>query len=199
MHYLDFFDEISTITLYDPLSEFLGAFEKGLITFSYLDCVKMAGHSCPTVAGAYLMAQEGLKALYQGSTPTRGDIEVAFKEAKDEGVTGVMASVMTLVMGAGDEGGFKGLSGKYARNHRLHFSTPIHASVKLTRKDTQKSVLMRYDPSSIAMDPTMMKLMQACLSQIALPKEHEDFVRLWQGRVKTILTHSSEVLRLELC
>ena len=37
MHYPEFFTTTQSITLYDPLSEFLGAFEEGLITFSYLD------------------------------------------------------------------------------------------------------------------------------------------------------------------
>ncbi|WP_228448572.1 hypothetical protein [Sulfurospirillum diekertiae] len=76
MKYPTFFDTIETITLYDPLSEVLGAFEKGEIIFSYLDVVKSAGHSCPTIAGAYLMVREGLKALYPNAIPKRGGIKV---------------------------------------------------------------------------------------------------------------------------
>ena len=65
MKYPEFFERVESITLKDPLAEFLGAFEEGIISFSYLDAVKSAGHSCPTIAGAYLMAREGLKALYK--------------------------------------------------------------------------------------------------------------------------------------
>lgn len=33
--------------MYDPLAEFLGAAEGGLIEYGYADAVKLAGHSCP--------------------------------------------------------------------------------------------------------------------------------------------------------
>ena len=49
MIYPQFFNKIPTIKLQDDLASFLGAFEDGIIEFSYLDIVKSAGHSCPTV------------------------------------------------------------------------------------------------------------------------------------------------------
>ncbi|HIP30419.1 MAG TPA: hypothetical protein EYG93_00230, partial [Sulfurospirillum arcachonense] len=61
MIYPKFYDEVETIKITDELSDVLGAFEDGNIEFSYLDVVKSAGHSCPTVAGAFLMLKEGLK------------------------------------------------------------------------------------------------------------------------------------------
>ncbi|HZF69530.1 MAG TPA: hypothetical protein VEZ39_01595, partial [Sulfuricurvum sp.] len=64
-----FFQSVSTITMYDPLSEVLGASNDGMITYGYSDIVKLAGHSCPTVAGAYLMLHKGLKALYEDQSP----------------------------------------------------------------------------------------------------------------------------------
>lgn len=69
MKYPKFFDEIQTIKLKDDLSATLGSFEEGLVEFSYLDIVKSAGHSCPTVAGAYLMTQVALKKLYKDELP----------------------------------------------------------------------------------------------------------------------------------
>ena len=50
--------------------------DTGEIEFSYVDIVKSAGHSCGTVAGAYLIALEGLKALYGEELPQRGEIKV---------------------------------------------------------------------------------------------------------------------------
>ena len=79
MQYPLFFDEVDSILLYDPLSDFLGTFEEGKIEISYLDCVKQAGHSCPTVAGAYLMTMIGLKMLYGSELPQRGNIYVEIK------------------------------------------------------------------------------------------------------------------------
>ena len=63
MNYPDFFDKVEHIILKDKLSEFLGSSEEGIIDISYLDIVKMAGHSCATVAGIYLMAQKKPKNL----------------------------------------------------------------------------------------------------------------------------------------
>ena len=79
MIYPQFFNKIPTIKLQDDLASFLGAFEDGVIEFSYLDIVKSAGHSCPTVLGAYLMTLEGLEALYENEIPKRGEIIVEFK------------------------------------------------------------------------------------------------------------------------
>lgn len=56
----DFYKTIEPIILKDDLAEFLGAPEDGKIEINYLDLVKMAGHSCVTVAGAYLMTLKGL-------------------------------------------------------------------------------------------------------------------------------------------
>ncbi|MGH7121253.1 MAG: hypothetical protein ACREFP_20055, partial [Acetobacteraceae bacterium] len=60
MDFPAFFAEAPTITLREPMATFLGASPGGTITYCYADAVKLAGHSCPTVAGAYLMVRKGL-------------------------------------------------------------------------------------------------------------------------------------------
>ncbi len=55
MKYPKFFDNIEHIVLQDGLSATLGSTEEGIIDISYLEIVKMAGHSCAVVSGAYLM------------------------------------------------------------------------------------------------------------------------------------------------
>ena len=97
MHYPDFFDKVPSITLQDPLSNVLGAFEAGEMEIKYLECVKLAGHSCPTVAGAYLMAQQGLKSLYGNDVPQRGSIEISMRDSETDGVTGVIAMYFLLL------------------------------------------------------------------------------------------------------
>lgn len=69
-----FFDAVPAITVADPLAEALGAADGGLIEYRYLDAVKLAGHSCPTVAGAWLMTRAALARLYPGQSPRRGEI-----------------------------------------------------------------------------------------------------------------------------
>ena len=91
----------------------LGAVEGGLIEYHYVDAVKLAGHSCPAVAGAWLMTRAALARLYPGETPRRGEIRVELRQALDEGVAGVIASVASLVTGAANEGGFNGLAGRF--------------------------------------------------------------------------------------
>lgn len=70
----EFFDRAPTLTVQDPLAAFLGAAENGILTYRYADAVRLCGHSCPTVAGAYLMVIKGLKALYGEELPERGGI-----------------------------------------------------------------------------------------------------------------------------
>ena len=50
MSFPEFFKQVPDITLADPLADFLGAAEGGLLRYGYADAVKLAGHSCPTVA-----------------------------------------------------------------------------------------------------------------------------------------------------
>jgi hypothetical protein len=52
MSFPDFFDEVPRITLRDPLAELLGSVTGGLLSYGYADVVRLAGHSCPTVASA---------------------------------------------------------------------------------------------------------------------------------------------------
>jgi len=194
MHYPKFFDEIDTVTLKDPLAELLGAFDAGLVTFSYLDAVKQAGHSCPTVAGAYLMTLYGLKALYGDATPVRGEIEVFFKEDMQEGVAGVIGNVISLITGATDKSGFKGLGGKFARHSLMHFQTDIPGSVRFRDKQSGKSVDITYDPSAVAGDPKQQMLMQKIMQNSANAEERAEFGRLWQNRVEAIMKNPDTVI-----
>lgn len=187
MNYPDFFDTIETIKLRDPLSNFLGTFENGIVEFSYLDVVKSAGHSCPTVAGAYLCVREGLKVLYtDNELPERGNIRVEFKESSTEGVAGVIASVMSNITGATTDYGFKGINGNFNRTHLMFFSQDIDASVRLTRLDTQESVRIIYNPNTIPPHIEQTLLMETIMQGTATTNEKLEFGQLWQNRVKRI-------------
>ena len=48
----EFFAAAPTLRVRDPLADFLGAATGGELEYCYLDAVKLAGHSCPTVAGS---------------------------------------------------------------------------------------------------------------------------------------------------
>ncbi|MCW8945369.1 MAG: FmdE family protein [Sedimenticola sp.] len=187
MHYPQFYDQVEPIVLRDPLAAFLGAFEGGVMQLGYLDVVRLAGHSCPTVAGAYLMAKKGLKALYGDDLPVRGEIQVEMQESIDEGVCGVIANVLSFITGATDISGFHGLAGQFDRRHLLSFENDNPAPVRLVRRDTGQAVSIRYDASGVPADPAMGSLFSKTLSGGATAEEAEQFAQLWQARVKAIL------------
>ena len=194
MKYPQFYNEVETIQVQDKLSHVLGTFSNGLYEFNYTDVVKSAGHSCPTVAGAYLMTQEALKKLYTDTIPVRGDIKVEFKEDLTDGVAGVIANVITQITGATDKSGFKGLNGKFARHSLMNFNSDINSSARFTRVDTNQSVDVYYNPSSIKPSPDMQPLMQKIMQNQATKDDIETFGKLWQDRVRKIFENSDEVI-----
>ena len=196
MQYPHFYTQIPPIKLYDPLSEFLGAFDNGQLNISYLDCVKLAGHSCPTVAGAYLMASEGLKALYGDTLPERGSIKIEMKEPIEEGVTGVVCNVISFILGASYVSGFKGIQGNFSRDNLVFFAADIPTEVRLTRLDTEKSVNLSYNPSNIKPNENMMPLMGKNLKGLASEEEKETFKKLWQERVEKILLSTDNLITI---
>ena len=198
MNYPKFFENTPTIKLKDPLSDFLGTFEEGIVEFSYLDIVKSAGHSCPTVSGAYLCTVKALEALYQDDTPIRGNIHVRFKSDPFEGVAGVIANVVTQITGATEHSGFKGLNGKFARNNLMEFSADLSTQMEFKRLDTGKSVTVNYDPSSVGGNPKMQELMGKLMQGIASKEEKKEFGELWQERVKAIFDKADDVVRVEV-
>ena len=196
MYYPQFFNTIEKIKLQDELSNFLGTFEDGIIEFSYTDIVKSAGHSCPTVAGAYLMTLFGLKHLYKDTVPKRGEIKIAFQEDSKEGTAGVVANVITQITGATESLGFKGINGKFQRYGLMDFNMDINSSVKFTRLDNGESVELLYDPSDIPTSAEMPELMKLVLQNKASNYEKKLFGKLWQNRVENIFLNKEKVIRI---
>ena len=187
MIYPSFFDKVEPIIMKDPLAEFLGACKEGIIEYGYTDLVKLAGHSCPTVAGAYLMSKAALDKLYKDETPIRGEIKVELRGSLDEGVVGVIGNCISFITGAANEGGFKGIGGNFSRNNKLFFNVKINADVRFTRLDNQKKVSVTYDPSSVPANPRQKELMQKIMQKTATKEDFIEFQKLWQERVEKIL------------
>ena len=196
MNYPEFFNSVESIKVVDPLANVLGAFEDGIYEFTFLDVVKAAGHSCPTVAGAYLITLEGLKALYPNAPVVRGEVKVKFKESLEDGVAGVISNVVSQITGATDKSGFKGLAGKFARHSLMKFNANINSSIRLTRADSGKSVDVYYDPSSIGGSPKMQQLMQKMMGGMANKDEIKEFGALWQERVESIMNNIPSVIKV---
>jgi hypothetical protein len=187
MHSPDFFDAVPTITVADPLAEALGAAEGGVIEYRYADAVKLAGHSCPTVAGAWLMTRAALARLYPGELPRRGEIRVELRQRLDEGVAGVIASVAGLVTGAAGDGGFKGLAGRYARHGLLRFEVPIAGEIRFTRADNGAAVTLAHHLQAVPRPPELMALTPAAFAPDADAAARRAFAQAWQGWVRELL------------
>ena len=183
----EFFNDVTPIRILDPLAKVLGAASDGLIDYTYSDVVKLAGHSCPTVAGAFLMVQEGLNVLYRGETPVRGEIKVLMKGKLGDGVVGVIANVASMITGATDIGGFHGLAGKFDRRGLLSYETDIEGEMALERIDTGMRAVLTYNPSCVVIDERMGELFSLIVSGCADVTQQELFAILWQDRVKRIL------------
>ncbi|MFN3883302.1 MAG: FmdE family protein [Rhodocyclaceae bacterium] len=200
MSFPDFFASAPVIRTVDPLAEFLGAAEGGRIDYRYEDAVRLAGHSCPTVASAFLMTRAALAALYGIDLPRRGEIRVDLAEAQDAGVAGVIASIATLITGATATTGFKGLAGRFDRRHKLFFGEPLqHGTLRFTRLDTGAGVEVAADLSRVPGDSRLEALMPKCLAGQATADEQAQFRTLWQERVRRLLLEHAddpEVIRL---
>lgn len=193
MQFPDFFASAPVIRMHDPLAEFLGAAKGGTIEYRYADAVRLAGHSCPTVASAFLMTRAALAALYGEELPVRGEIRVDLAEAHDAGVAGVIASVATLVTGATADTGFRGLAGQFNRRNKLFFNQPLkQGSLRFTRLDDDTAVEVGADLLSVGGDPRMGELMSLCLAGEATPAQQQEFRMLWQERVRRLLLEHAD-------
>lgn len=192
MLFPEFFAQLLPLTLRDPLAETLGATLGGIMVYRYEDAVRLAGHSCPTVAGAWLMARHGLAALYPEELPERGAIRVELRGALDAGTTGVVGSVLGLVTGAAGEGGFKGLGGRHVRRDLLAYGVDLPGEVRFTRLDTGASVLVDYHPEKVSPSTDLPPLMARVVGGTAEEGEREAFARLWQDRVRRILVEHAQ-------
>ena len=181
-----FFAQAPVLRLRDGLSELLGATPDGVIEYHYADAVRLAGHSCPTVAGAWLCARAGLQALYGDALPERGALAVCLPEAEDAGVAGVIGQVLTLVTGAAGSGGFKGLGGQHARRGLLRYGEAVGA-MQLRRLDTGHAVEVRLDTSSVPADADQRDLMACVLQGTADSDQRRRFGDAWQARVRRLL------------
>lgn len=195
MTFPDFFDNAPVVRLHDPLAQILGSTTDGIMDYRYADAVRLAGHSCPTVAGAFLTARAALKVLYPDTLPERGGIAVHMPSPETEGTTGVVAQVFTLLTGAAAQGGFKGIGGRFARNGLLSFATHSGengGAVRFERLDTGAAVMVIFDAGRIPADASQRERMQAVIQNRETPEQQVEFARLWQERVRRILLQHAD-------
>lgn len=198
----DFLAEVPPIRLREPLAETLGALKEGtIIEYGYIDVVKLAGHACPTTAGAYLVCRKALEKLYPGEVPVRGEIAVTVYGEPDDGVYGVMSQVISLLTGAAPETGFRGLGHRFKRKDLLRFQPqkpdPQAMCFEFRRQDTGSAVLAKFRPQQVPFAAgkaaRMSRLVQQVIWEAATGAEKQEFQDLWMGRVKDMLIDNAGI------
>jgi hypothetical protein len=189
----DLFREIEPIRFKEPFAATLGIFknEDAVLDYTFIDVVKMAGHACPTTAGAYLCCQEALKKLYPNEMPVRGDISITVKGEQDEGVFGVISQVFSFLTGAAPATGFRGLGHKFRRKDLLKFSPEKVESGALCfefkRLENGKAILVEFYPNKIPFAEEKAKrlgeLLEKVIWEAAKEDERREFQDLWIEKV----------------
>ncbi|NDY71848.1 hypothetical protein DO021_07215 [Desulfobacter hydrogenophilus] len=194
MQYPAFFDKINPIVLKDPLGEFIGTSQGGILEITYVDTVKMAGHSCAVVGGAYLAAREGLKALYGEELPRRGEIKVEIRHGVTQDNAGVVGSVISNITGATTDFGFEGLpGGRFNRRNLLFYNAPIDTDIRFTRLDTNRQVGINYH-SERAVNPKA--ILMSAIGPDATPESKRSFPERFQNMVKQLFEQSDRVIEV---
>ena len=206
----DFLMEVESIMFKEPLAETLGAFKEtdAVLEYRFVDVVKMAGHACPTVAGAYLCCQEVLKRLYPGEIGVRGEISVTVYGEPDEGVYGVMGQVFSFLTGAASATGFKGLGYKFKRKDMLRFNPvkpdPSAMCFEFKRLEDGKTVLVKFYPWKVPFsgenESRLGVLLEKVIWDAAKQEERRELQDIWMQRVKVMVSERKDIgewLKLE--
>ncbi len=188
----------------DPYFQIFGQSQVA-VPYTYEEAVKLAGHSCGAVTGAWTIARKALEVLYpDGEIPVRGQIAVEAPGAEDEWFVGVFGEVITFVTGAAPHTGFIGSEfGKaddiFVRQNKMVYSEeptgqlPPMREWIFTRLDTGKKVGIKFNLVIITPIPTpgrtaMGKKMAA---GEATPEEAADYIQYWNDRAEFVLDNAN--------
>ncbi|MCW7537899.1 hypothetical protein OOT46_08560 [Aquabacterium sp. A7-Y] len=182
-----FFDTVPKLRIHDPLAELLGSPDDGILEFGYADAVRLAGHSCPTVAAAYWITLRALHVLYPEQLPVRGGVRVDFRDGLRDGVNGVVASVVQLLTGAAGDTGFKGIRGRHVRMGLQRYTPGLPLTLRFTRLDNRHAVDALANLSLLPEPAGLTQLLQRCADGSASTAERAQLQQLWQARVAGLL------------
>jgi len=182
-----YFDDVPRLRVRDPLARLLGCAEDGVFEYGFADAVKLAGHSCATVASAYWLTWLALEHLYPDGLPQRGGIKVEFRDDARSGSNGVVATVVQMLTGAAGGSGFKGLGGRFSRAGLIRSKPDLILALRFTRLDTNAAVDVGVDTSPLAGQPELDNLLALVSSGKATPEQEQALGELWQERVCSLL------------
>jgi len=167
----------------------------GPIPYYYEEAVKLAGHSCGAVAGAWIITKKALEVLYpNGEIPVRGQIFVEAPGAEDEWFVGVFGDVIAFITGAAPKTGFNGsdfaVNDLYVRQNKMVYSEeptnqlPPMREWIFTRLDTGTKVGIKFNLVIITPLPTPGRIemgKKMALGQATI-EETVDYIKYWNDR-----------------
>jgi len=199
----DYIANVPPIMMIDPYFEIFGQSQVA-VPYYYEEAVKLAGHSCGAVTGAWTIARKALEALYPGGeTPVRGQIAVEAPGAEDEWLVGVFGEVITFVTGAAPKTGFRGAGfGQtdeiFVRQNKMVYAEeptgqlPPMREWIFTRLDSGAKVGVTFNLALITPLPTPAR--QAMGRKVAAgeatPEEAADYIKYWNDRAQFVLEHA---------
>jgi len=193
---VDYIDRVPPILIKEPFLELLGQNNQP-IPYTYKEAVKLTGHSCAAVAGAWTMTRKALEALYPGTLPVRGQVKVMMPGTEDEWFVGVFGQVITYVTGAAPKTGFPGAEFGQAYNRRnlmVYREKPSGTSPPkmvwiFERTDTRAKVSVTYDLSKAkpSMTSEESKMGSKIANGQANPGEAKQWRENWNARAKFVL------------
>ena len=185
--------DVEPIRIRDPVAEALAVLDPGdPFVVSYADVVTAAGHSCPTAAGAFRIAQVALDALYPDEHPVRSEIAVLADGPREDPSYGVMGRLLSYITGAAGSEGFGGLAGGHGGRRDLFAydafaSGAIGPTFRFRRIDTGETVEVTYRVAGVPEAEPGVEHLDALVDGRATTEERAAFREAWHGRVRTVL------------
>ena len=202
----DYITEVPPIMMMDPYFEIFGQSQVP-VPYYYEEAVKLAGHSCGAITGAWTITRKALEVLYpDGEIPVRGQIAVEAPGAEDEWFVGVFGDVITFITGASPHTGFIGAEfgqtdNVFVRQNKMVYSEeptkqlPPMREWIFTRLDTGAKVGVKFNLVIILPIPTpgRVAMGKKMAAGEATPEEAADYQEYWNDRAVFVLEKADTV------
>jgi hypothetical protein len=194
--------EVPPIMMSEPYFSIFGQSQEP-IPYYYEEAVRLAGHSCGAITGAWTITKKALEILYpDGEVPVRGQIAVEAPGAEDEWFVGVFGDVITFITGASPHTGFIGAefakaNDVFLRQNKMVYSEkptgqlPPMREWIFTRLDTGAKVGIKFNLVVITPIPTpgRVGMGKKLAAGEASAEDAADYYQYWNDRATYVLEH----------
>ena len=199
----DYITQVPPIMMMEPYFQIFGQSQVA-VPYTYETAVKLSGHSCGAVAGAWTITRKALEVLYpNGEIPVRGQIAVEAPGAEDEWFVGVFGDVITYVTGAAPKTGFIGAefgetNNLFVRQNKMVYldapsgKQPPQLEWIFTRLDNGAKVGVNFNLAVITpiATPERQEMGKKMATGAATPEEAADYYEYWNARAKFVFENA---------